>query len=368
MRAALLAYYHHGDGADGVLPWKVITHRILMSRATLCVYPEDGSEPDLKEEALRRFALGMSASAEAKRRDIKAFLIEQGYLSEAKFDNVAFGEDEFLSLHTILSFADVQEAKLALLEGEHVIIKESDYHSQILTLSIARHDNGQFLRISDKLELCRNTAFTLGDSKKTYTDNFTVMREGAGYLVGQAQALQAYLRGTDRDDLVCYSQSTLDKNAARNIKLHRSAPQDASRTGIPRTDRHISYDEYELSVSPFKPDYAVVSPQMSGSDDPYYLVKETALLMAVKMVKARDVYGLCDNGLNVNHQDSGGRTALHHAAFLGARACVMALLLWEKIDVSIKDHDGYSAADLAIIGADDAALSRLLYRKMKQSI
>jgi len=63
-------------------PWKAVLDDLLLSEATAHHYPEDGSFPDFKEEALRRFAAGSSVPSQDKLEDIYSFLVDLKFLSE----------------------------------------------------------------------------------------------------------------------------------------------------------------------------------------------------------------------------------------------------------------------------------------------
>ena len=68
-------------------------------------------------------------------------------------------------------------------------------------------------------------------------------------------------------------------------------------------------------------------------------------------------------GAQVNEQDAQGMTALHHAAGLGARACVRVLVNSEQCDYLIRDKAGRTAAELALEWSADRAVSLLLSKK-----
>lgn len=71
-------------------------------------------------------------------------------------------------------------------------------------------------------------------------------------------------------------------------------------------------------------------------------------------------------GANPNAQDEEGMTPLHHAAALGSRVCIRALVNSGKCDYLIRDNRGRYAFELAIEWARDYAVARLLMKKQLQ--
>lgn len=91
-----------------------------------------------------------------------------------------------------------------------------------------------------------------------------------------------------------------------------------------------------------------------------------AILMGAQYADA----GMLDHELRrnapVNRQDQHGMTALHHAAARGARPCIRLLVGCGRCDYLIKDDLGRYAFELAIEGACDYAVARLLLKKQMQ--
>lgn len=73
---------------------------------------------------------------------------------------------------------------------------------------------------------------------------------------------------------------------------------------------------------------------------------QSPLIWAAKCGMSGMVKVFCDKGVNVNHADSYGRTAMHYAAGLGCRDSVEALLR-AGADVSVRDIAGFTAAEYA---------------------
>lgn len=93
------------------------------------------------------------------------------------------------------------------------------------------------------------------------------------------------------------------------------------------------------------------------------------VVSTARLCNAAALESFIARGANVNEQDDEGMTALHHAAARGARPCIRVLVACPRTDYLIKDKLGRYAFELAIEGARDYAVSRLLRRKqVKQAI
>jgi ankyrin repeat protein len=68
----------------------------------------------------------------------------------------------------------------------------------------------------------------------------------------------------------------------------------------------------------------------------------------------------------INAQDDNGMSALHHAAARGARGCIRVLVKSGQCDYLLQDAEGRYASDIAIEGARDYAVARLLIKKQVQ--
>lgn len=73
---------------------------------------------------------------------------------------------------------------------------------------------------------------------------------------------------------------------------------------------------------------------------------ENALIIATKINKIKAVEILLERGINVNHQDSLGNTALHYALDIQSPPLIR-LLMTKKPDVHLKNNEGKSPMDLA---------------------
>jgi len=74
---------------------------------------------------------------------------------------------------------------------------------------------------------------------------------------------------------------------------------------------------------------------------------ENALIMACKVNQLKSVDILLKNGININHQDHLGNTALHYAIDIRAQYLIHKLME-KQPDIHIKNNEGKSAFDLAL--------------------
>jgi hypothetical protein len=119
LRARLSAYREH-EGRNGrARPWKSVLDDILMAETTRHEYPEDGSLPEFREEALRRFAAGTSVLTEDKLEDIRAFLIEKRYLTSCELEEGEWSFASALALSALFSGSGADNALLSCLAGSY---------------------------------------------------------------------------------------------------------------------------------------------------------------------------------------------------------------------------------------------------------
>jgi len=119
IRSRLCAYRaQQGDGGRA-RPWKAVIDDILMSEVTAHQYPEDGSNPEFKEEALRRFAAGTSIPSQDKLEDIQALLTEKKFLSNEALTEGVWDYSMALSLRSLFGEAARGKDFLQALRGNY---------------------------------------------------------------------------------------------------------------------------------------------------------------------------------------------------------------------------------------------------------
>lgn len=103
----------------------------------------------------------------------------------------------------------------------------------------------------------------------------------------------------------------------------------------------------------------------SDEDDPERLREQGSeeLIMWIRHGANEQIGPLLDAHADPSYQDKEGMTALHHAAALGARVSIRALLKSNRCDFLARDNHGRTASELAFVYARDYALARLLNKK-----
>ena len=123
-----LCEYRAQKGANGRMrPWKSVIDDILMSDATQHDYPVDGSFPEFKEEAIRRFAAGSSVPSDDKLEDIYNFLKDQKFLSDDELTNGVWDFTAALSLRNLFGKAATASETLGKVTGNYRAEIKSDY-------------------------------------------------------------------------------------------------------------------------------------------------------------------------------------------------------------------------------------------------
>lgn len=118
IRTRLCAYRAQNGNNGRPRPWKSVLNDILMSEKTAHCYPEDGSEPEFKEEALRRFAAGTSIPSLDKVEDIQALLVEQKYLTKESLEEGVWDYSVALSLRNLFGEAKYGRDLTKAFQGE----------------------------------------------------------------------------------------------------------------------------------------------------------------------------------------------------------------------------------------------------------
>ncbi|KRT56572.1 hypothetical protein [endosymbiont of Ridgeia piscesae] len=120
IRSRLVAYRYKKGQNGRPRPWKGVLYDILMCPDTSHVFPEDGSLPEFKEEALRRFAAGTSVLTPDKLEDLRVFLVKEHFLKEKELDEAPYDVEEALALHGYLaSNSDEARKLLTKLPGSY---------------------------------------------------------------------------------------------------------------------------------------------------------------------------------------------------------------------------------------------------------
>lgn len=367
LRSVLISYK-----ANKKLPWKSIIHAILMSKETSNCYPEDGSASDFQEEALRRFANGESESTEDKRQDIKAFLIEKRFLTEAEFYRRTYDLEEMKTVHSYLA-NDNEEAKKKLEYSEGTYISKREEHGVVekSTLVLKLDSSGIFLHAEDKYEVLPQEEEGLSlDKEKPELKPCHQNRIGFGFATTSENRISIFLRGETRDDTVIYMESgAIASLSTERLALYRHGIHDISQLEL----RELRAKENSLYNVFHVQDDEIYKKKMVGknmlldiptvSRDKQIEYKNRSFIDAAKRCDDEWLQKLMQSGADINTQDKDGMTALHYAAAYGAQTCLRVLLESNDCNFLLKNNNGNYASDLAMLWAKDYVTCELLNEK-----
>lgn len=371
VRSALIAYKNSQGDNGRALPWKAVINRILMSQKTAHHYPEDGSEPEFREEALRRFAKAMSLPTPDKLEDIKAFLVEKRYLSQAALNNARDDIDEFMPVLGYMANQDgAAKDKLYLAQGTYSYERKEGNITERSTLSLKLDDSVPFLRATDELEIIVDEKSADPDSGMTLPVQACLKRlVGYGFVITEHNILHVYLRGESRSDSCLYLEVYLPHlSPGFSLSLHRYGVNDLASAQADHPDLQQLYVNYDVERD------EVFEKKMQGRYDrtgmtervtprPELDTLEIKLITAARRCDANAIKAWLDAGADINYQDDEGMSALHYAAAYRARPCLRVLLKDGRANYLLKNNNGHYASDLAIIWGRDYAVSTLLNKK-----
>lgn len=371
LRSSLISYQMNMGESGRALPWKSVLHKILMSPATAHCYPKDGSNPEFKEEALRRFAKNISLPSIDKLEDIKTYLIKVKFLSEAEFNARTHDLEEMKVVHSYLAKDDENsKMKLEYSQGTYVSERKGRAVLERSTLELKLDPSGSFLRATDEYEVVplEGKEPSLDDGKpdiKQCKQN----RVGYGFATTAENILYIMLRGENRDDTVIYMESkSLGRPSGVELELYRHGIIDVAQIeGLRPKDNplynifHAIKDDVYKKKMEGQTHYGSVRPQLTSLETKE--LQNLAFLTAARRSNATKLQQLLQDGADINTQDDDGMTALHYVAAYGARPCLRVLLKDDRCDFLIKNNNGNYASDLAMLWAKDYAVCKLLNKK-----
>lgn len=186
--------------------WKAVHDDLLMSEMTTHVYPEDGREPDFKEEALRRFALGQSALQADKLADVRDFLIEKGVLRRDDLDGADGGSvlKDALRAHDLMaSTAPSARDRITRLAPVYAASRTDMYRkTEKVELRIVD-------RLSETLIGFEETTRVLDEGRRSTPVVGTFVRRGYGFAMSEQPTLHVFLQGASPEDRPHYAEVTM---------------------------------------------------------------------------------------------------------------------------------------------------------------
>ena len=385
-------------------PWKSVLDYLLLSPETSYQYPKDGSEPEFKEEALRRFAAGTSTLEAAKMADVASFLIAERVLTQGELSDEGGVMTEGLLLHAHLATKSPAGAeRLSQLVASYRCSNTGTYETEHLELRFMAQPTENLVGVEEgvTVKAARGTP-----GKKDGTKAAGFARKGYGFTSSPHGTFHVFLRGGSPDDHVHYvsvtdprgpsalsslplllrsgplpriPQTTSDPIkallSARGLNVASMTVTDDQARQVLEASNILSFtptEERRIHAAPSpKPtpqepsEGGAMSNFMTDSEsDPVVLGHQ--LIEATRERAADLAARAIAEGADVNVQDAHGMTALHHAAAHGARPCIRILVGSGKCDYLIRDHLDRYAFEIAAEWARDYAVGRLLAKKQAQ--
>ncbi len=212
LRSRLVAYRNRRGANGAARPWKSVLYDILTHPETQHCFPADGSEPEFKEEALRRFGQGLSNSTPDKRADIKTFLVLKGFLTEKELEEDPYDMEAALALHRHLASSDpLARDMLNDLQTHYVAENRTKLAHLRVTLSARLNECGDYIDLEERYEVFVDPDAELEQSEARWIEAYNrklldQKRRGFGYICGEARVLYLFLWNGSRNDLVSYVQ------------------------------------------------------------------------------------------------------------------------------------------------------------------
>lgn len=190
-----------------LLPWKTVLDHLLMSPATANSYPEDGGAPAFKEEALRRFATGMSTLEPDKLEDVRRLLVAAKVLKEEDLTESEDWTVEALTVHAALANSSEQaQVGLASLARGYGASRTNAGRGEDIELRLAPHTLNTMVVVEEHFRAKSSEGPTTMNDRKDRYCVANVHRKGYGFMMSDPGVLHLFVRSLPRDDLIHYVQ------------------------------------------------------------------------------------------------------------------------------------------------------------------
>ncbi|MFK4445219.1 hypothetical protein ABH944_005435 [Caballeronia udeis] len=188
--------------------WETVVINMMTSGVTDDEFSIDGDEPELKPEALRRFATGFSVLAPDKLRDIKAFLIKEKIISDAPTSDPEQLRDIFAAKTHLANETQEAQEFLRSFAAKYKNRENKSGDNQIpnVILNFTLDESGMFFRVEEHCEhFSEGTAtFIRGEIVKT-------RRRGYAFATTGLNMLHILLQGPQKEDRVVYAQTHVEE-------------------------------------------------------------------------------------------------------------------------------------------------------------
>jgi len=186
-------------------PWKSVLDHLLLSHETAHQYPADGSEPEFREEALRRFAAGTSTLEAAKMADVASFLMAERVLTQGEMSEDAGFMTEGLILHTHFA-ADPERAALRFssLSTTYRATRNGEGRVEDFELQFAPQPVETLVHAEERLRVTASGNTPTAYERKDRNIAGVSVRKGYALITSEYPTLHVFLRGGSQRDLIHY--------------------------------------------------------------------------------------------------------------------------------------------------------------------
>jgi hypothetical protein len=188
---------------------------------TTHVFPEDGSFPEFKEEALRRFAAGTSILTPDKLEDIRVLLTKERFLKPKELEDDPEDIEEALALHSYLSSSSAEaRGYLANLPRHFEAERVGDGMKEHFILKLNLDPSGEYFCVENIYEReVDPESHNAGLEKKDDYKSCRQYRRGYGFVCTNQNLLYLFTHGPVRQDILNYVQVVLKEPLAEKESL-----------------------------------------------------------------------------------------------------------------------------------------------------
>lgn len=216
LRRWLLHYQALHSFNGEVLPLKTVHRNLVLCPATSQAFGINGKEPDLKEEALRRFMRGLTPLDPFKLNDIKQFLLDEKIIVEADLDEPKSLRAEAMTVWTYLGHQASEDAQRRLKSlSEHYKASRLNVNADVyggsvedIDLYVAKEPGNEVLFVEEHYKLRRFATIIKGDvdfpKDKQVRANFTA--RGYGFTMSDKCLICLFLRMPNTGAVVSLTQ------------------------------------------------------------------------------------------------------------------------------------------------------------------
>ena len=171
LRRWLLHYQALHSFNGEVLPFKTVHGNLVMCPATSQSFGINGKEPELKEEALRRFVRGLTPLDPFKLNDIKQFLLAENVIVEADLDESKALRTEAMTVWNYLGQQASKDAQRQITKlAEHYKAARLNVSADVyggtvedIDLYVAKEPGNEVLFVEEHYRLRRFATIIRGD-------------------------------------------------------------------------------------------------------------------------------------------------------------------------------------------------------------